>query len=511
MSGRRGAVVAVAAVAGSAAAVALRDPLRRARLARTARVWRLSARRGADWTAHRVRRAGASDERKAELDTRFVIRSAEDAARELGQMKGAMMKIGQLLGFILEGLPEDAQRALATLQADAPPMAPGLAASVVRRELGQEPERLFRRWTAEPAAAASVGQVHRAVLRDGRSVAVKVQYPGVDTAIQADLDNAEVLYGLFSAFALKGLDVHALVDELRERMGDELDYRIEAAHQSEFARSYRGHPFITVPAVVDELSTQRVLTTEWVDGVAWADFLATADPAQRQRAGEVLFRFAQGSIHRLGVFNGDPHPGNYRFLPDGRVAFLDFGLVKRWTPGEWERLSPCLDAILADDRDRLVAAMEAVSFLAARPRPRPPGRLRLRQHALPALPDRAVPVHPRVRGGHRAARRRRPRALRRGRGQAQPAGQLRHPRPRGLGRVGAARQARGGGPLAGHPGRVPGGRPAVHAARRGGRRVVGRPRRGLRLTARRPRLERPPCRSTRSWRRRPHSVRRDRP
>jgi predicted unusual protein kinase regulating ubiquinone biosynthesis (AarF/ABC1/UbiB family) len=363
VSGRRGAAVAAAAVAGSAAAVALRDPFRRARLARTARMWRLSARRGADWTAHRVRRTGASDERKAELDTRFVIRSAEDAARELGQMKGAMMKIGQLLGFILEGLPEDAQRALATLQADAPPMAPGLAASVVRRELGQDPERLFRRWTAEPAAAASVGQVHRAVLRDGRTVAVKVQYPGVDTAIQADLDNAEVLYGLFSAFALKGLDVHALVDELRERMGDELDYRIEAAHQSEFARSYRGHPFITVPAVVDELSTQRVLTTEWADGVAWADFLATADPTQRQRAGEVLFRFAQGSIHRLGVFNGDPHPGNYRFLPDGRVAFLDFGLVKRWTPGEWERLSPCLDAILADDPDRLVAAMEAVSFL----------------------------------------------------------------------------------------------------------------------------------------------------
>jgi predicted unusual protein kinase regulating ubiquinone biosynthesis (AarF/ABC1/UbiB family) len=363
VSRRRGAAVAAAAVAGSAAAVALRDPLRRARLARTARMWRLSARRGADWTAHRVRRAGASDERKAELDTRFVIRSAEDAARELGQMKGAMMKIGQLLGFILEGLPEDAQRALATLQADAPPMAPGLAASVVRRELGQEPERLFRRWTAEPAAAASVGQVHHAVLRDGRAVAVKVQYPGVDTAIQADLDNAEVLYGLFSAFALKGLDVHALVDELRERMGDELDYRIEAAHQSEFARSYRGHPFITVPAVVDELSTQRVLTTEWADGVAWADFLATAGPSQRQRAGEVIFRFAQGSIHRLGVFNGDPHPGNYRFLADGRVAFLDFGLVKRWTPGEWERLSPCLDAILANDPDRLVAAMEAVSFL----------------------------------------------------------------------------------------------------------------------------------------------------
>ena len=363
MTARGRAAVAGVAAAGGAAAVVLRDPQRRARLARSARVWRLSARRGVDWTAHQVRRAGASEERKAELDTRFVIRSAEDAARELGQMKGAMMKIGQLLGFILEGLPEDAQRALATLQADAPPMAPGLAAGVVRSELGDEPQRVFRRWTPEPVAAASVGQVHRAVLRDGRTVAVKVQYPGVDTAIQADLDNAEVMYGLFSAFALKGLDVHALVDELRERMGDELDYRIEAAHQAEFARGYRGHPFITVPAVVEELSTQRVLTSEWVDGRSWADFLATADAEQRQRAGEILFRFAQGSIHRLGVFNGDPHPGNYRFLPGGRVAFLDFGLVKRWTPGEWERLSPCLDAILAGDPERLVKAMEAVSFL----------------------------------------------------------------------------------------------------------------------------------------------------
>ncbi|HET9602244.1 MAG TPA: AarF/ABC1/UbiB kinase family protein [Acidimicrobiales bacterium] len=360
----RPALVAVAA-AGTLVAIALRDPHRRARLARSGRVWRLSARRGADWTVHRVLRAGASEERQAELDTRFVIRSAEDTARELGQMKGALMKVGQLLGFILEGLPEDAQRALATLQADAPPMAAGVAASVVRQELGADPERVFRRWEPVPVAAASVGQVHRATLPGGRPVAVKIQYPGVDTAIQADLDNAEVLYGLFSAFALKGLDVHALVDELRLRMSDELDYRIEADHQSEFASAYQDHPFIAVPAVVPERSTQRVLTTEWVDGLAWADFLATADRPARQRAGEILFRFAQGSIHRLGVFNGDPHPGNYRFLPDGQVAFLDFGLVKRWTQGEWERLSPCLDAILASDAERLLTAMEDVSFLPA--------------------------------------------------------------------------------------------------------------------------------------------------
>ena len=360
---RRARLAAGAATAGVVVAAVLQDPRRRARLARSGRVWRLSARRGADWTAHRIRKTGATEERKAELDARFVIRSAEDTARELGQMKGAMMKVGQLLGFILEGLPEDAQRALATLQADAPPMAAGLAESVVGEELGDAPEHLFRRWDPEPIAAASVGQVHRAVLLDGRDVAVKVQYPGVDTAIQADLDNAQVLYGLFSAFALKGLDVKALVDELRHRMGDELDYRIEAAHQAEFAASYRDHPFITVPDVIADRSTRRVLTTDWVDGQTWAELLDTADGPARQRAGEILFRFSQGSIHRLGVFNGDPHPGNYRFLPDGRVAFLDFGLVKRWTPGEWESLSPCLDAILGSDPDRLLAAMEGVGFL----------------------------------------------------------------------------------------------------------------------------------------------------
>jgi hypothetical protein len=153
------------------------------------------------------------------------------------------------------------------------------------------------------------------------------------------------------------------VDELRERMGDELDYRIEADHQAEFAGAYRDHPFICVPDVVRELSTQRVLTSDWVDGLPWADFLAASDPVERDRAGEIIFRFAQGSIHRLGVFNGDPHPGNYRFLADGRIGFLDFGLVKRWTPGEWEALSPCLDAILAADPQRLIVAMEDVGFL----------------------------------------------------------------------------------------------------------------------------------------------------
>jgi predicted unusual protein kinase regulating ubiquinone biosynthesis (AarF/ABC1/UbiB family) len=230
-------------------------------------------------------------------------------------------------------------------------------------ELGQDPEHRFLDWDPVPIAAASVGQVHRAVLRDGRVVAVKVQYPGVDRAIMSDLDNAELLYSMASAISLKGLDVKAFVDELRARMGDELDYRIEAANQAEFAALYRDHPFIHVPDVVPEHSARRVITTEWADGMTWAAFEASASEAAKQRAGEVLFRFAQGSVHRHGMFNGDPHPGNYRLLDDGSITFLDFGLVKRWSPGEWERLSPCLDAVMAKDGEMLVKAMVRSDFL----------------------------------------------------------------------------------------------------------------------------------------------------
>jgi predicted unusual protein kinase regulating ubiquinone biosynthesis (AarF/ABC1/UbiB family) len=242
-------------------------------------------------------------------------------------------------------------------------MAPSLAERVIREELGEPPSRLYLDWDPEPVAAASIGQVHRAVLRDGREVAVKVQYPGVDKAIQHDLDNAEFLYGLFSSVALRNLDVKALVDELRLRMHDELDYRIEAACQQQFAKRYTGHPFIRIPSVVQSLSSRRVLTSDWVDGADWAEFEESSDEQQRQRAAEVVFRFAQGSIHRDRVFNGDPHPGNYRFHPDGTVTFLDFGLVKRWSDDEFDSLIPVLDRVLERDADGVVAGMVGAGFL----------------------------------------------------------------------------------------------------------------------------------------------------
>jgi predicted unusual protein kinase regulating ubiquinone biosynthesis (AarF/ABC1/UbiB family) len=336
------------------------------RIRRTLRVWMLMTRNGVRFAIHRLRRLRHGDQRRAELDDAFALRSAEDVARELGHMKGAMMKFGQLLGFIAEGLPEDAQKALATLQADAPPMAAATAEQVVRDELGQSPQRLFVDWQRHPIAAASVGQVHRAVTRDGRDVAVKVQYPGVGEAITTDLANTEALYRMVGAFALKGLDYKGLVDELRERMVEELDYRIEADNQQDFADYFADHPFIRIPQVDRRTSGRRVITSEWVDGWSFAEFAARASPQARQRAGEIIWRFAQHTIHLRGAFNGDPHPGNYRFHADGSVTFLDFGLVKRWTDESWTQLEPSLDAIVVHrDPQLLLGAMESVGFLRA--------------------------------------------------------------------------------------------------------------------------------------------------
>lgn len=358
-----GLAMGLAAAAAAASKAATADPLT-SRARRTAKLWKLSARNSARFAWMKVRGLGSPAERRAALDEQFAIRTAADVAKELGEMKGVLMKAGQMISFIFEALPDEAQAALATLQADAAPMAPSLAAEVIEQEFGRPPERLFLEWSDLPTAAASIGQVHRAVTADGVDVAVKVQYPGVGAAIESDLDAAEMMYAVFSAMMLKGLDAKSLVDELRERMREELDYRLEARNAAEFARLFAGHPWVRVPRLVPELCTSRVLTTEWVDGMTFDQFLETASPETKQRAAEVIWRFAQHAVHHHGVFNGDPHPGNYKFHHDGSVTFLDYGLVKRWSPGEWETLAPSLHAIVVHrDPERLVAAMEAAGFL----------------------------------------------------------------------------------------------------------------------------------------------------
>jgi predicted unusual protein kinase regulating ubiquinone biosynthesis (AarF/ABC1/UbiB family) len=287
----------------------------------------LGGRTSARAAVHGVRRMTVSAERREELDAAFQLRSAEDVAATLGNMKGAFMKMGQLISFVDDGLPENIRTALAQLQDSAPPMSAALAASVIEAELGGPPQEVFAAWEPEPFAAASIGQVHRATTRDGRAVAVKVQYPGAAAAMEADLAQLDI-GRMFLPFVHPNFDVETITAELRDRLLEELDYDLEATSQRDFATWYAGHPFIRVPAVFDELSTRRVLTTELATGARFAD-AERWDQSERDLAAEAILRFVYRSLNDYLAFNGDPHPGNYLFQPGGVVTFLDFGLVKR--------------------------------------------------------------------------------------------------------------------------------------------------------------------------------------
>ncbi|HEY8545837.1 MAG TPA: AarF/UbiB family protein, partial [Acidimicrobiales bacterium] len=211
------------------------------RLDRTRKMGSMAGRAGATYALHKARRTFASAERQVELDAEFELKTAEQVAEALGHMKGALMKLGQMASYLDTGLAEPVREALAGLQQDAPPMAPELAAEVIERELGGPPDRVFAEWDPQPLASASIGQVHRAITHDDRAVAVKVQYPGVDQAIRADLDNAGVLFGAVGMM-FPGLDPGPLVNEIRARVAEELDYQLEARNQKLFADWYRGHP-----------------------------------------------------------------------------------------------------------------------------------------------------------------------------------------------------------------------------------------------------------------------------
>ena len=317
-------------------------------MGRNVAVAKTGARIGANYAAHQARRATASPERQAELDTQFEMKTAEEIVNVLGNMKGALMKIGQMASFLDDGLPEPMREALATLQADAPPMSGELAAKVIEDELGARPETIFAEWDATPMSAASSGQVHRAVTQDGRAVAVKVQYPGVDKAIMSDLDNSQILFTVLG-MVFPGMDPQPIVEEIRERLGEEVDYRLEAKNQSDFHDWYATHPFIHVPAVVHEHSSQRVLTTELADGVRFAEVDETWSPEQKNLAAEAIYRFVFRSFYQFHAFNGDPHPGNYLFRPDGRVAFLDFGLVKRFAQKDIDDAASMINAIVLEN------------------------------------------------------------------------------------------------------------------------------------------------------------------
>jgi predicted unusual protein kinase regulating ubiquinone biosynthesis (AarF/ABC1/UbiB family) len=240
-------------------------------------------------------------------------------------------------------------------------MAPSLARATAEESLGGRIDDLYAEWDDVPLASASIGQVHRAVTRDGTAVAVKVQYPGVGDAIRADLDNAGLIFGAMGML-FPGLEPGPIVAELRERLVEELDYRLEAEHQRYFADAYRGHPFIHVPDVVPSLCADRVLTSELADGVPFA-VAETWPQEERDLAGEAIYRFVFGSFYDLLAFNGDPHPGNYLFQPGGRVTFLDFGLVKHFQQSEADILGSMVRSNLAGDMAAYRAGLAESGFL----------------------------------------------------------------------------------------------------------------------------------------------------
>jgi len=338
----------------------------RSRLGRNTRLARLGARVGTTYATTAARKTFASAERREELDRHREFRSAQQVADELGQMKGALMKLGQMASYLDDGLPEPLRLALSQLQSNAPPMSIDLAIATIERELGRPITEVFVEFDPDPIAAASIGQVHRALIRNGdgteRAVAVKVQYPGVAEAIVADLRNADLL-GAVLRQGFGGLDPTEMVDEIKLRIAEETDYELEADNQQRFADYYRGHPFIRVPDVVAELSTRRVLTTELADGFGWAD-LMQREQVDRDRAGEIIFRFVFRSLYRMGAFNGDPHPGNYLFHDDGTVTFLDFGLVKHFTAAEMLTFGSMVKAAAVDhDDDEFRSIVERAGML----------------------------------------------------------------------------------------------------------------------------------------------------
>jgi predicted unusual protein kinase regulating ubiquinone biosynthesis (AarF/ABC1/UbiB family) len=332
------------------------------RLARGGAAVRLAVRGGVRYASSAPRLFALAGEHRQQLRNDLALETAEDVAATLGAMKGVLMKIGQMASYVDDGLSPAVRRTLSRLQDSVPPMSPELAAGVIAEEFGRPPEQLFARWDPEPIAAASIGQVHRAMTRDGRAVAVKVQYPGIAETIAADLRNVALLRRMLRITA-PSQDVDELVGELRDRVLEELDYRREAASQQRFADHYRGHPTVHVPDIVAGLSTRRVVTSDLADGARFAE-LASWPQHERDLAAETIYRFTFRSLYEAHAFNGDPHPGNYLFHGGGRVTFLDYGLVKYFSPAE---LQPLMDMVrylcVENDPEAFRASMVQAGFL----------------------------------------------------------------------------------------------------------------------------------------------------
>ena len=337
------------------------------RIRRSAKLGSVVGVQGARYAGTKATNVARSEEGGKEKLEQRHLETALKMVGALGQMKGAAMKLGQFASFIdTEFIPEEYrelyQEQLAKLRTDAPAMPWEKVKDVLDEEYDGEPlDELFADFEQEAFAAASIGQVHRATLLDGRTVAVKIQYPGIAEAMDADLRNAGTMVRLARALA-PGLDAKAIAEEIRERVMEELDYEYEAQNQRSFSRAYRDHPFIYVPEVITRLSRRRVLVTEFVEGIGFEE-IKELPHEERSRFGEIVFRGSLGSTFHLQHFNADPHPGNYLLMADGRVAFLDFGMTKKLDNEQITLQRRAFDAASRDDPEAFRAALVDLGFV----------------------------------------------------------------------------------------------------------------------------------------------------
>jgi predicted unusual protein kinase regulating ubiquinone biosynthesis (AarF/ABC1/UbiB family) len=310
----------------------------------------------------RARQVVAMAERADELRLEDAERLATYLKEGMGRHKGAMMKLGQMLGYVdLLELPAPARKLLATLHDQSPPLRAEVVERVLEDQLGAGSNQLFAAWEDVPFAAASIGQVHRARLHDGRAVAVKVQYPGIEDALRSDMRSIELMARVLNPVA-GALDARAVAHELRDRFIEECDYEREGQMQTRMAELFAADEELHVPTVVPRYSSKRVLTTELFVGQRFVDFVSAATPAEKNRAGSAIFRAAFQSIFCHHLLNCDPHPGNYLFA-EGRVALLDFGCMRAFPAAFVEAWKALIVAVLDEDLPRFADAVVAMGMV----------------------------------------------------------------------------------------------------------------------------------------------------